>query len=185
MTVTLDRLEALVARLEALGIAPLADEVDEQAIVIPPYVAPGELIESVWGNKVVDALIYLSTRNGLTAIGSPSIASNALQQVSWSQWSTPTWGNGPVFVAPVGTEGLYVFSCDVDGPQMGVDQFADVSINVKAQSYVSYIPPGKSQVTAFAMIDISPGDQVSVQIYNPTPAAAFFTTTLNIYRYSA
>lgn len=56
MTDTLDRLEQLVARLERLGIAPTAPPGVEARAPYPANVTAGELIESAWGNMVVEKL---------------------------------------------------------------------------------------------------------------------------------
>jgi hypothetical protein len=53
---TIDRFEAIVARLEAVvGIAAPAPAAALDANGFPGHVAPDELIESAWGNAVVDA----------------------------------------------------------------------------------------------------------------------------------
>jgi hypothetical protein len=186
---TVEQLDAIVRRLEviqsALGITDLA--VTPRAPVdpdgFPAHVAAGELIESAWGNATVDTLHLLHSRHALIALGSPSIPGGTLQQASFSTLSDTSWGPGPVFIAPAGTAGFYAFMANITGaPTMIADTYADVTINVKTTGFNNFIPGGKSKITTVGFTDLAPADQVSVSIYNPTGAAAFFTVTLVILR---
>lgn len=170
--------EQLLAELRAIEATPLAD-------APPPYVASGELITSAWGNAVVDGLKV----QGVVAQGAPSIPAGTLAQASWSSTSNPTWGTNPTLVAPSGTFGWFTVMANlVSGPTMGAGMFADVLLTVTRgatpTSFTNYVAQGKSTVTTFGSIDLAAGDQVKVQIYNPTGAAAFFTVVLVVARMS-
>lgn len=147
----------------------------------PTYVAPGELITSAWGNAVVDMLVWLNTRRGVTALGSISIAAGAVQSMSWQTLSTPDWGAGPTLIAPASTTGLYLLSCNVTSPVITAGADADCIINVGSTSFRNFIPGGKTGVTVNGFGNMVSGDQVSVQIYNPNATAQFFNASLNVF----
>jgi hypothetical protein len=176
--IDLDRLDDLVARLEALGVDAAA--VEPLAMPSPPHVAAGELIESAWGNTVVDAIGWLNTRRGVTAVGAPSIPAGTLQAVSWTTLSDAAWGAGPTLIAPGGTIGLYMISCSVNGPAISTG-FADAIVNINANKFMNYVPTGKSGITVNGLTALAPADEISVQVYNPNGGAGFFNVSMNIY----
>lgn len=61
MTDTLERLESIVSRLEALGLAPGVDLAAINSDGSPGTVAAGELIESQWGNATANTIGKLKT----------------------------------------------------------------------------------------------------------------------------
>lgn len=169
--------EQLLAELRAAEAAPLA------ATGPPPYVATGELITSAWGNAVVDGLAV----QGVVATGSTSIAGGALGTCAWAQTSNPAWGTNPTLVVPAGTFGWFTLMSNlVAGPSMGASMFADNVLTVTRggtnTAFTAYVPQGKGTITTFGSTDLAAGDQIKVQIYNPTGAAAFFTVFLVIAR---
>ena len=177
----LARLESVLDRLERLGLAAPPEVEPLAAGTVPPHVAAGELIQSSWGNAVVDMLAWLNTRRGITALSSPSVPGGTLQTVSWVTLSNQDWGTGPTLIAPADTIGLYMMSCTVSGPAIVAGAFGDAVINVNSNSFKNYIPSGKAAVTVSALTSLSPADQVSVQVYNPNGTAAYFNTTLVVY----
>lgn len=185
-TTSLARLEALVARLEAL--APPPDDLAPGVTAIPPYVTAGELIESAWGNDVVDTLIELSTRRGNSAAGSTSIAAGGTQQLGWQNLTNPDWGAGPTFIAPSYAKGLYHLSLRVEGPGIAQTLYAGVWLNVVnavgSPTFANSINPGMQETSVSGLVTMNPGAQLGVVVFNPTAAAAFFDAFLTWYEVS-
>ena len=100
-TSTLERLEAIVARLEKLGLAPAELAVAPLAAVdpdgFPGHVAAGELIESAWGNATVDTLHRLRDEQPMAHIsaytGPPVVLSS-------STWVVAQTGPAPSLTKP-------------------------------------------------------------------------------------
>jgi hypothetical protein len=96
----LDRLESLVARLEALGLAAPGPTVATDLYGNPGNVASGELIESAWGNAVADRSIktYPTLNDMLTNPGSVygehAVVDGTIYAYVW---------NGTAWVMPRGT----------------------------------------------------------------------------------
>ena len=109
----LDRLEAVVARLERLGIAAptLAPEPAlVPGVTFPANVAPGELIESAWGNAVVTSLqqidFYLANRFPYRIeAGKTAVNTNSSGQAN--------------MVLPVTAESYVSFAAVIDRPTAG------------------------------------------------------------------
>src|SRR5258707_1040517 len=95
----------------------------------------------------VKGLILGAANQSLVATGSPSVASGAVQQLSYSALSTSTWGSGPVFVVPAGVSGWFALMLNVAGPQIQAGAFADCIINAKTTNFNNYVPGSKSKIT--------------------------------------
>ena len=150
----------------------------------PNHVVPDELIESAWGNAVVDMFAWLNAARGITALGSPSVGAGAVQTVPWSSLSNQAWGAGPSLTAPGDTAGHYIISCNIVSPVIAAAGFADVIVNVGTEAFKGFVPGTKNGITVAATTRITPGTAVTVQVYNPNTAAGFFNTALNIYAVS-
>lgn len=100
-TLDLDRLAALVDRLEALGLAPptiAAAAINPDGT--PGLVAPDELIESTWGNAVANSFTNVKIPNAINVAAAGSSWSNdllgKLSMLASEQGVTVSAGDGTV-----------------------------------------------------------------------------------------
>jgi hypothetical protein len=176
------RLVALVARLETLSgietVAPMS------ITGLPPHVAAGELIESAWGNAVVDSLTKLddalTTQQLLAITTGQAIGAGAVATISFTNVSGE-FGPGPTtFAFPVA--GNYVVSFTANGAATTASN--DLVVTAAGVAYQGGILPGKgSAVVAFAN-QFQAGAQLFCQVFNANSVAVNFTATLYALRLS-
>lgn len=130
-TTVLDRLDQIVARLEALGLAvPAVPRAALDPDGTPGHVAAGELIESAWGNAVVDQLDdheRLKVDTGWTAL---TIVSGITGNLSYRR---------------VGSSCTLLIACTRNGANLG-----DVTVNLGTIAEVAGRPtatiPGVARI---------------------------------------
>lgn len=126
-------------------------------------------------------------QQGLVAFGSPSIPTGATVTVAYASLSTAAWGAGPTFVAPSGTTGIFAIMADTEGPAPVFPNESRVQISVQTgvfRAFKSVISSGETGVTLVGLVDLTGGDQVSVQQRNNTAADAFYNVELRIVKVS-
>jgi len=186
-TATLDEIRALAARLDQLlatGVTPAAAVNPDGT---PGHVAAGELIESAWGNAVVDSIYpwhgvgVVNTNVAVPSFGQPSVI-----WVSKSFDTDNFWTTGEFLTIPANRGGIYVASADVlmsaaaTAPgDMVIDR---VNGPTGTGIWIGYIPTAKQRITFNAVSQAQPGDQFRMRVYNPNGAAVTMSVQLTLWR---
>jgi len=183
-TTELDRLEALVARLERAGGRSLgpSQRVATNPDGTPGNVVPGELIESAWGNAVADTL---NVGHGFFGVNNQmAIGGSAGFWFNWNVINRDTdgyWANG-VLAIPPNLGGLYVITLSVT-----------VSAMVKISGYIATTVGASPANYGWASVDygtlasasvcmvLTPGSSVAVTGFNYGAAIDIFAT-LELHR---
>jgi hypothetical protein len=172
------RLDALIARLEQLvpgGPVVLS--------TVPGPVAPGELIESAWGNAVNEEL----TEKRGAAVRNASVAVSSGQQVAFT-WPTILYENQEWLAAGasqliVPEAGLYVVTLSAactNPPGVAWSNSPEVILNHSGALYSQNFGTNKSGATLSVSVPMSTGQFLEGRIYNGHSDARFFSLTLSV-----
>jgi len=186
-TATLDEVRALVARLDQLLTGAVTPFAAVNPDGTPGHVAAGELIESAWGNAVVDSLYpwkgvgVVNTNVAVPSFGQPSVI-----WVSKSFDTDNYWTTGEFLTIPAKRGGIYVATADVlmSTAATAVGDMVIDRLNGPTGTgiWFGYIPIAKTRITWTAVSQAQPGDQFRVRVYNPNGAAVTMSVQLAMWR---
>lgn len=177
-----DRLRSLVVALETL----LGDGAVSAAAVnpdgTPGHVAAGELIESAWGNAVVDTLTMLRGVGVYT--GTFAVGAGQAPIITWTGEAYDTDGYhvsaANDIVIPANRAGTYVLEVRAS-TDVGVSAVADLIVNFAGVALTSYIPVNRRTVATGHLLRLGAGTTINVQLYNEG-AARNFNASLELIR---
>lgn len=169
--VDLARWESLVSRLEALvpGAPVPLGGVDPDGF--PSHVAAGELIESAWGNAVVDKLRAMqpATPPYYVAAGGNDALPTGLTNITWPTVTGTAFTYDSANKRLVCVQaGQYVLSAFV---LANAGTVADVRIGVGGGTPMTYVAPTTGGAGTIAVVrTLNVNDAVQVQVNNPGAA---------------
>jgi hypothetical protein len=180
------RLEAILERLERLGLAPPTP--GQQAAVnpdgTPAPVVSGELIESAWGNAVSDSITELRRFHGVLGASSGQTIANATEApISWTeQWdSNAYFGGGSTITIPTGLSGTYGIQLRITSTTLPAG-VVRVRIETPGELATGYMPSGYGDVSVSNIVPILDGGTVKALVYNNSGASLIFTGILRVFR---
>jgi hypothetical protein len=150
----------------------------------PGFVAPDELIESAWGNAVVDTLV---TQRGVGLFtGTFAVGAGLAPTITWTGEAFDTDGyhvaSANDIVIPAKRGGVYVIQCQI-ATDTGVTAVTDLILNYAGKPYGVYIPVNRRYVVGTFMFGFAPGNTFNFQIYNEG-AARNYSASMHMYRVS-
>ena len=154
-------------------------------MALPEFVATGELIESTWGNAVVDTL---TTLHGCS-IGhtGQAIPTSTTAAIAWNfeGWDTDNYHtpSATQVVIPDNLRGVYT---DLGARPSDADVDAGASdVVLKHNGAVfgsGFIPVGKRSVSVSITMVPDDGDVYTVEVYNSSSATHHFSAYFNVIR---
>lgn len=182
---TVARLEQILARMEALtgeSVMPLAGD------TLPARVAAGDLIQSAWGNAVVDTL---TVRVGVGVwLSAQSVPAGTNPPIAWinENYDTDNFHvpNATDLIIPAGRAGVYAATLQLNTP-------GAVTANSLVRLIVPPAPGGTTiyqatmvvgqQIAAVSYVGpMAVGAHVSATFWNAGAAAVFVAGTLELVR---